>query len=102
MRKRDKIGFGIGFVLAGCAVGATVAAATIVKRRANEKVFREAEIRAMEELDELKDDDMDCENICCEPCDACEQCELDTEEESTEKQPEIELEDIFVEEETKE
>lgn len=45
--------FGIGFLLAGAAVGAGATVMALVKRQKREQVYHEAELAAMNELDDL-------------------------------------------------
>jgi hypothetical protein len=59
MKKNNakKMYYGAGLLLAGLAAGTAAVAAVLVHKKNNEKVFREAELRAMEEMDEMKAED---------------------------------------------
>ena len=49
--------YGAGLLLAGLAAGTAAVAAVLVHKKNNEKVFREAELRAMEEMDDMTPED---------------------------------------------
>lgn len=51
--KRAKKYFGLGFLMAGAAVGAGATLLALVKRQKREQVYHEAELKAMNELDDL-------------------------------------------------
>ena len=51
--KNAKRGFGLGFLLAGAAVGAGATLLALFKHQKREQVYHEAEIKAMNELDDL-------------------------------------------------
>lgn len=60
MKKSNaKLYYGAGLLLAGLAAGTAAAAAVLIHKKNNEKVFREAELRAMEEMDDLTPEDAD-------------------------------------------
>ncbi|MGE4549432.1 MAG: hypothetical protein AB7C89_07795 [Intestinibacillus sp.] len=51
--KKAKRYFGLGFLMAGAAVGAGATLFALVKRQKREQVYHEAELKAMNELDDL-------------------------------------------------
>lgn len=68
--KKSKSRFAIGFTLAGVAIGAGAALAAVFRQKQREQVYHEAEIKAMNELD-----DMMAETECdCAACDCLEDC----------------------------
>ena len=51
--KKAKKYFGLGFLITGAAVGAGAAAMALLRRQKREQVYHEAELKAMNELDDL-------------------------------------------------
>lgn len=90
---KKKIGLGIAAV--GVLAGLSALTVAILKKRQNEEVYREAELKAMQELDEMLTDESDCADCtCAEECNAYEaEAEVCEEaEESEEAEPEEEAE----------
>ena len=64
---------GYGVALAGALAGAGALAAAVIRKKKREEIYHEAEIKAMNELDEMRreaeDDALDCEACtCAEAC----------------------------------
>ena len=64
---------GYGVALAGALAGAGALAAAVIRKKKREEIYHEAEIKAMNELDEMmseaEDDALDCEACsCAEAC----------------------------------
>lgn len=83
MSKKKK--FGLGLVLTGIAAGAGAVAVAMLKKKKREEIYHEAELKAMNELDELMAEaENDEEGTCCADC-GCDNCctddELDDESE---------------------
>lgn len=71
--KKTKIALGVALTSMAAVAGAAVA--TIFRQKQREKVYHEAEIKAMNELDDLM-----VENECeCEDCTCDDECECDSE-----------------------
>lgn len=51
--KKAKMYFSLGFLAAGAAVGVGAALMAVLKQQKGEKVYHEAELKAMNELDDL-------------------------------------------------
>lgn len=69
--KKAKRQIGLGLVLAGAAFGVGALAAAVFRQRKREQVYHEAEIKAMNELDDLMAED---EGVCA-ACEGLEECE---------------------------
>lgn len=85
MSKKKKIGAGVA--AAGIVAGAVAAGVAVYKRSKSEKVYHEAELKAMDELE-----DMNAENEnACSSCECAEECAASGSEcEPAEEQVEIE------------
>lgn len=68
--KKAKSHFALGFTLAGIAIGAGAALAALYRQKQREKVYHEAEIKAMNELDDLMAEN----ESACAACDCMEDC----------------------------
>ncbi|MCB6365768.1 hypothetical protein LI291_06225 [Intestinibacillus massiliensis] len=68
--KNAKRGFGLGFLLAGAAVGAGATLLALFKHQKREQVYHEAEIKAMNELDDLMAEN----ESACASCDCLDDC----------------------------
>lgn len=68
--KKNKRNFGIAFAIAGAVVGAAATAFALLKQKKREQVYHEAEMKAMDELDNLNAEN---ENACAE-CECHEDC----------------------------
>ena len=83
---------GYGMALAGVWAGAGALAVALMRKKKREEIYHEAELKAMNELDEMmndgNEDTMDCDTCSC--ADACaEVCaEAVPQEEETEETPE--------------
>lgn len=80
-----KKNFGLGLILTGIAAGAGAIAVAMLKKKKREEIYHEAELKAMNELDELMAEaENDEEGTCCADC-GCDNCctddELDDEDE---------------------
>lgn len=72
-------------VFGGILAGVGAVALTLLKRKQNEEIYHEAEIKAMDELDKMMDQGDECEGCtCAEECAAAK----DTEETPAEEKPE--------------
>lgn len=68
--KKAKSHFALGFTLAGVAIGTGVALAAVFRQKQREQVYHEAEIKAMNELDDLMAEN----ESACASCDCMEDC----------------------------
>lgn len=68
--KSSKSRFALGFTLAGVAIGAGAAIAAVFRQKQREQVYHEAEIKAMNELDDLMAEN----ESACASCDCMEDC----------------------------
>ncbi len=71
--KKDskKSKFGLGLMLIGAAAGAGATALALLKKKKREEVYHEAELKAMNELDDLMNE---CEGEDCTDCSCAEEC----------------------------
>lgn len=83
MSKKKKLG--LGLALTGIAAGAGAVAVAMLKKKKREEIYHEAELKAMNELDELMAEaENDEEGTCCAGCgsdNCCADDELDDESE---------------------
>nr|WP_297174536.1 hypothetical protein [uncultured Agathobaculum sp.] len=68
MKNATKIKAGLLLTSLACAAGATAALVLLQKKR-EEQVYHEAELKAMDELEEMMREDSDC--ACCACADEC-------------------------------
>lgn len=69
--KNKKSKFGLGLLLTGLAAGAGAVAYAVFKQKKREEVYHEAELKAMNELDDLINE---CDSAECEGCSCAEEC----------------------------
>lgn len=69
-KKIKKIGFGLA--LTGIAAGVSALAVSFMKKKKREEIYHEAELKAMNELDELMNEADG--NSCCSDCGCSEHC----------------------------
>ena len=68
---KKNVGFGMAAIGAVAALGAL--AVEVIKKKKEEELYREAELKAMQELDEMIGEDDKCSDCtCAEDCAACE------------------------------
>lgn len=67
--KKSKLGLGI--VLAGLAAGVGATTVALLKKKKREEVYHEAELKAMNELDDLM---AECDSENCADCSCAEEC----------------------------
>lgn len=88
MKNNNKRNFGLAFVAAGALTGVAAACYAIFKRRKQEQVYHEAEVRAMDEMDDLTaEDESECASCeCAEECAAsdteCAQSQMELSDET--------------------
>ncbi len=75
----NKKKWSLGLLLTGAAIGAGATIAAILRQKHREQVYHEAELKAMDELDDMMAEDdsacTECEGIDeCVPCCSCEDC----------------------------
>lgn len=68
-KKRSKLGLGIALTGIAAGVGATVLA--VLKQKKREEIYHEAELKAMNELDDLMNE---CDGDDCSSCSCAEEC----------------------------
>lgn len=68
--KKAKTHFALGFTLAGVAIGAGAAIAALYRQKQREQVYHEAELKAMNELDDLMAEN----ESACAACDCLDDC----------------------------
>ncbi|MBS5280287.1 MAG: hypothetical protein ACLUB2_01810 [Butyricicoccus pullicaecorum] len=95
---KKELGYGVALV--GALAGAGALTAAMIRKKKREEIYHEAELKAMNELDEMMsengDDALDCDTCsCAEACAAAaEQAEVDEPEEQpadeTEEEPSAE------------
>lgn len=100
VNKEMKKELGYGVALVGALAGAGALTAAMIRKKKREEIYHEAELKAMNELDEMMsencDDALDCDTCsCAEACAAAaEQAEVDEPEEQpadeTEEEPSAE------------
>ena len=100
VNKEMKKELGYGVALVGALAGAGALTAAMIRKKKREEIYHEAELKAMNELDEMMsengDDALDCDTCsCAEACTAvAEQAEVDEPEEQpadeTEEEPSAE------------
>ena len=100
VNKEMKKELGYGVALVGALAGAGALTAAMIRKKKREEIYHEAELKAMNELDEMMsengDDALDCNTCsCAEACAAAaEQAEVDEPEEQpadeTEEEPSAE------------
>lgn len=97
VNKEMKKELGYGVALVGALAGAGALTAAMIRKKKREEIYHEAELKAMNELDEMMsengDDALDCDTCsCAEACAAAaEQAEVD--ETEPEEQPTDETEE---------
>lgn len=77
MSNNGKSHFALGLLLTGAIAGAGATLIAVFKKQRREQIYREAEIKAMDELDDLiaEDEDLcDC-NAQCDSCAEAENCD---------------------------
>lgn len=81
---------GYGMALAGVLAGAGALAVALMRKKKREEIYHEAELKAMNELDEMmndgNEDELDCDTCSC--AEACAEVCADAQEEETEEAPE--------------
>ncbi len=75
----NKKKWSLGLLLTGAAIGAGATIAAILRQKHREQVYHEAELKAMDELDDMMAEDdsacTECEGMDeCVPCCSCEDC----------------------------
>lgn len=96
VNKEMKKELGYGVALVGALAGAGALTAAMIRKKKREEIYHEAELKAMNELDEMMnengDDALDCDTCsCAEACAAAaEQAEVDEPEEQPADEPEEE------------
>lgn len=70
-KNSNKVKLGLGLILAGAAAGASATAIALLKKKRREDVYHEAELKAMNELDDLMNE---CEGEGCTDCSCAEEC----------------------------
>ena len=71
MSKKKK--FGLGLALTGIAAGIGAVTVAMLKKKKREEIYHEAELKAMNELDELMSESEDDDN-CCADCSCSNDC----------------------------
>ena len=108
MKNSTKLKAGLLLTSLACAAGATAALVLLQKKR-EEEVYHEAELKAMDELEEMMRSESDCAS-CAEECPAPETyaaakndaAAAETPEEESDGKPDIEIEIVDGDEETDE
>ena len=110
MKNSTKLKAGLLLTSLACAAGATAALVLLQKKR-EEEVYHEAELKAMDELEEMMRSESDCASCACaEECPAPEKDDAlpepaviaETPEEESDGKPDIEIEIVDGDEETNE
>ena len=110
MKNSTKLKAGLLLTSLACAAGATAALVLLQKKR-EEEVYHEAELKAMDELEEMMRSESDCASCACaEECPAPETyaaakndaAAAETPEEGSDGKPDIEIEIVDGDEETDE
>lgn len=68
--KKNKRNFGLAFAIAGAVAGVAATTIAVLKQKKREQVYHEAEMKAMDELDNLNAEN---ENVCA-GCDCLDDC----------------------------
>lgn len=83
MSKKVAKKVGLGLAITGIIAGASALALAIMKKKKREEIYHEAELKAMNELDELMNENE--EDSCCSDCDCSNENNNEQSEQSLEE-----------------